>query len=163
MIWVDYAILGIIAISAFLSLMRGFVREAVSLVTWIVAFWIAIMFSRRLAPLLSGVIAAASGRVIAAFVLLLLVTLVLGALVNYLVGRVVEKAGLSGTDRMLGALFGVARGVLIIAVLVLLAGLTNMPKDPWWKHSLLLGHFEGVALWLRGFLPPDVAKSIVYE
>lgn len=163
MIWVDYAILSIIAVSTFVSLMRGFVREAVSLATWIAAFWIAIAFSHPLAPLLSGVISVPSGRVVAAFVLLLLTTLVLGAVVNYLIGRVIERTGLSGTDRMLGAMFGVARGVIIIAVLVLLAGLTELPKDPWWKQSLLLGHFQGIALWLRGFLPPDVAKSIVYE
>ena len=72
-------------------------------------------------------------------------------------GQGVDKTGLSGTDRVLGIVFGVVRGVVVVALLVLLAGLTTMPKDPWWGESALLGHFQVIALELRALLPPDMA------
>ena len=70
------------------------------------------------------------------------------------------RSGLSATDRALGMVFGIARGIVIVAVMVMLAGLTTLPEDPWWRESLLLTHFQDVAIWLRGFLPPDIAEDI---
>jgi membrane protein required for colicin V production len=89
--------------------------------------------------------------------------LVVGGLLNLLMGQLVSKTGLSGTDRVLGVAFGVARGVVLIGVTVLLAGLTVLPEDPWWRESQLIGHFERLALWMRSFLPVDVAANIRYD
>lgn len=157
MIWIDYVILGVIGLSTIISLVRGFVREALSLVVWVFAFWVAWTFFRELADHL-GVFSVPSVRLGVAFAILFIATLIVGALVNYLIGQLVDKTGLSGTDRLIGMLFGAARGALLIAVLVLLAGLTPFPEDPWWQESRLLGHFQELATWLKGLLPEDIGE-----
>lgn len=163
MIWVDFFILGIITISALLSLLRGFVREAISLASWVIALWVAVLFFQDLSSLMKGWIDTPSIRDVAAFAILFVAVVLLGGLVNYLAGQLVSKTGLTATDRVLGMIFGVLRGVVIVAVLVLLAGVTALPEDPWWNESLLLGHFEDMAIWLRSFLPADIAANIQYD
>ncbi len=162
MIWVDYVILGIIGLSSLVSLLRGFMREAFSLAAWILAFWISWTFFRDLAVHLEQWFTVPSVRLGAAFAILFLVTLILGAMVNYLVGQLVEKTGLTGTDRMIGIFFGAARGALLVAVMVLLAGLTPVPNDPWWQQSLLIKYFQDLALWLKDLLPPDIAGKFSF-
>lgn len=161
--WVDWVILAIICLSALLSLLRGFVSEALSLITWILALWAAWTFFREFADRLQQWIDIPSVRLAVAFLMLLVGALILGAVFNWLIGKLVSEVGLSGTDRMFGMLFGVARGVLIVAVLVLLAGLTPFPKDPWWQESRLIGYFIGPAEWLRGWLPPDIQAKFNYK
>ncbi len=160
MIWVDYILLIIIAISGMLSLWRGFMKEAISLVSWVAALWIAMLFFQDLAVWAEDWIDTPSVRDVAAFGILFVGTVLLGGLVNYLAGQLVARTGLSATDRALGMVFGIARGVVLVAVLVMLAGLTALPQDPWWQDSLLLGHFQDMALWLRSFLPDDIAENI---
>ena len=161
--WLDIVILVIIALSAGLSLMRGFVREALSLLAWVVAIWVAISFSHQLSTLMEDMIASPTARLAVAFSILFVVTLIAGSMANYLAGQFVKKTGLTGTDRMLGVVFGVVRGIVVVAILVLLAGLTqSIPAETWWKQSMLMTHFQDVAIWIRGFLPEDVAKNIIY-
>ena len=162
MIWVDYFLLAVIGISALLSLWRGFFREALSLITWLVAVWVAILFFKPMGDLLSGFIASPSVRNISGFALLFFSVLILGGIVNYLIAQLVSKTGLTATDRVLGIVFGVVRGVVIAALIVLLAGLTTLPQEQWWADSMLLKHFQDVALWIRGFLPESVAQHIGY-
>jgi membrane protein required for colicin V production len=159
---VDYGILSLVGLSAVVSLLRGFVREALSLAGWILAFWVALTFTREVAGELPASLSVPSLRLIAAFLVLFLATLLVTALVNFLAGQLVERTGLSGSDRLVGVVFGVARGAVIVAILVLLAGFTALPQDPWWDESQLLPHFEGLALWIRSFLPPDIAAQIRY-
>lgn len=163
--WIDVAILAIIALSAMISLMRGFVREALSLAAWILAFWVAIEFAHRLAAVgwMADWLKTPSVRLSVAFAALFLLTLLAGALVNYVVGQLVRKSGLSGTDRLLGVLFGVGRGAMLIGVLVLLAGLTHLPQESWWHDSLLLKYFEELAAWGKHFLPADVQHNVVFK
>jgi len=160
LIWIDYILLAIITISALLSLWRGFVKEALSLASWIVALWVALLFFHDLANWLARWIDTPSIRDGLGFGLLFVITVLIGGLVGHLAGQLVAKTGLTATDRVLGMLFGIARGVVIVAVMVLLAGLTSLPQDPWWQESLLLTHFQDVALWLRSFLPADIAENI---
>lgn len=159
-IWVDYILLGVIVISALLSLWRGFVTEAISLLSWIVGLWVAVVFFQDLAHLMKDWIDTPSIRDVSAFAILFVGTVLVGGLVNYLAGQLVAKTGLTATDRVLGMLFGIARGIVIVAVLVLLAGLTALPQDPWWQEALLLEHFQDMALWLRSFLPANIAENI---
>lgn len=163
MIWVDIVIPGIIAISALLSLLRGFVREALSLLGWLAAFWIALTFAQDFADLLLTGISAPSLRVVVSFTILFVVTLVVTALVNRLAGSLVSKTGLSGTDRMIGMIFGIARGVVLVAVLVLLAGMTTMPQDPWWQESALVEVFHKLALWLRYTVAPELTGGAILD
>jgi len=161
--WLDVVILVIIAISAVISLFRGFFREAVSLATWVLAFWVAIGFSDKLDPLLKSMIESPAARLAVAFGTLFLATLIVGALVNYLIGQLVRKTGLGGTDRMLGVLFGVARGVVLVGVLVLMGGIPHLSREAWWQESMLMPHFQEMAIWMRDFLPADVAKNFKFD
>lgn len=162
MIWVDYVMLGIVLLSAVVSVLRGFVREALSLAGWVIAIWVGLSFADDLAPYLAQYISVPSVRMMAAFALLFVAALLVTALVNYLAVQLVEKTGITGTDRMLGVIFGIARGVAIVAILVLLAGATALPKDPWWSQSMLMHHFQDIAIWIRGFLPVEFASEIKF-
>ncbi len=163
MIWADVVILVLIGLSMAISLWRGFTREALSLVAWIAAFWVGFTFAWLPASWLEAHVSVPSARLALGFLGLFLVTLLLGGVVNYLIGKAVDKTGMTGTDRMLGLFFGLARGIVLVAILVLLAGLTPLPRDPWWSESLFLGHFQQLAELLRGLLPPDIAAYFVYD
>lgn len=158
----DYIILLIIGISAVISLIRGFVREAFSLAVWILAFWVSWTFFRELAPYFESMIETPSVRLAVAFTVLMIAALIVGGLVNYLVIKLVEHSGLSGSDRFIGMIFGIARGALLVTTLVLLAGLTPFPADPWWQESRLVPYFEELAALLVSWLPEDVANWFKY-
>lgn len=160
MIWVDVVIPAIIVISALFSLVRGFVREALSLAGWIAAFWVALTFSQALADAFFSGISAPSVRIVVAFTLLFVLTLIITAVINRFAAGLVKKTGLTGTDRMIGMLFGIARGVVLVAMVVLLAGLTPMAQDPWWQDSKLIGVFEELANWLRHTVAPEIASTV---
>ena len=160
MLWIDYVIIGIIALSAIISIVRGFVKEVLSLVALILAFWVALTFSPQFSVLLSDYISTPSISLFTAFSGLFIVTLILSALVNNLIAAIVVKTGLSGTDRMLGVLFGLLRGVAIVTLLVLLAAATPMPNDAWWQNAVLIEHFEKLAIWVRQFLPAGLAQYV---
>ena len=142
----------IIVVSSLISLSRGFVKEALSLLTWIVAGAVAWMFGGALAQHLGEYIQTPSARIIAACALLFIATLLLGALVNYLIGELIRVTGLSGTDRFLGMVFGGARGVLLVVLLVGLLSLAPVQQDPWWQQSVLMPHFLMVADWSKNFI-----------
>jgi len=162
LIWVDYVIIGIIFISALIGLFRGLVKEAFSLGTWIAAIIVGIRFSQPFSVFLNDYIEVPSVRIAAAFIILLLLTLILGAMLSYLVSQIVDKTGLSGTDRFAGFLFGIGRGMVVMAVLVLLAGLTPLPQDPWWVQSALISPFQELSVWLREQIPEGVSGYFSY-
>lgn len=162
MIWVDYLIIVFIVASALISLVRGFVREALSLATWILAFWVAFSFANELARLMTAWLADEAVRLGVAFLVLLILVLIVGAMVNHLIAGLVQKTGLTGTDRTLGILFGLVRGGAIVAAVVLLAGLTTIPHEDWWDQSLLLAHFETAALWLVQLLPGGLGEELTF-
>lgn len=156
--------MGLISISATIGLFRGFVREAFSLTIWAAAFWVGLNFSEPFSKnYLKPVIDLPSARTAAAFIILFLLTLILGGLLGYLLAQLVTKTGLTGSDRFAGLLFGIGRGIVVVAVLVLLAGLTPLPSDPWWRESTLIEPFQAIALWLRDQLPTGVAGKIDYR
>jgi membrane protein required for colicin V production len=163
MIWIDYGILGLIGISALVGLIRGLIREVFSLALWGVAVWLGLSFARDFSGRLDQLIPVPSLRMAAAFALIFIGTLLLGGLLGYLLGKLVEGTGLSGTDRLAGLLFGVARGGLIVAVLVFLGGMTPLPQDPWWKQSTLIPPFQSLAVWLRDQVPADLAGHVHFR
>ncbi|MGH8581496.1 MAG: CvpA family protein [Gammaproteobacteria bacterium] len=159
---IDYAILALLVLSALVSIWRGLIREVLSLVVWVAALWVSLKYTELLVGPLSGVIELPSMRVLASGVILFVAILLCGVLVSFLVGKLIAGTGLSGTDRMLGVLFGTARGVVIVGVLLLLAGLTPFPQDPWWQESALIPHFIPLAEWMRGLLPGDFGAQIAF-
>jgi membrane protein required for colicin V production len=163
MIWVDIVITGIIVISALFSLMRGFVREALSLLGWLVSFWLAITFAGDLAESFLSGISVPSLRVVVAFTIIFVLILVIMTLINKLASQLIKKTGLTGTDRMIGMVFGVVRGALIVSVLVFLAGFTVMPQDLWWQESVLMDVFHEFAVWLRQSVAPEIAGGAIIK
>ena len=150
--WVDWAIIAIIAISSLISLKRGFVKEALSLLIWIVAGAVAWMFGGSLAQYLESYIQMPSARVIAGCAILFVVTLLVGAMLNFLIGELIRVTGLSGTDRFLGMAFGAARGGLLVVVAVGLLSLGPVQQDPWWQESRLIPQFLLVADWSKNLI-----------
>ncbi|MEC8880501.1 MAG: CvpA family protein [Pseudomonadota bacterium] len=144
----DGIILFIIAASALISVRRGFTREAFSLLTWVAAFIVARLFSPALEVLLADSIETPSLRLAVAFGLLFTVTLIVGALINHLLGELIRVTGLSGTDRLLGMVFGALRGALVVVVLGAL-GHHLFSEDAWWRESLLVPHFAMLEDWTR--------------
>jgi membrane protein required for colicin V production len=157
--WVDIVIISIIGLSALISLFRGFVRETLSLISWILAFWVALTFAHPAAQMfLQKYIKSPTLQLAAAFGGLFLITLIICAVLNYFISTLVDKTGLSGTDRLLGVIFGLARGIVLVAALLLGAQLTPMPKEDWWQKSALISRFEPLEIWLKSFLPASMEE-----
>jgi len=146
--WIDWAILIVIGLSAGISLLRGFVREALSLAGWVLAFFVAKGFYQEFSSLLVSYIDTPSLRYAVSWAALFVLTLTISGLVNYVLGQLIEKAGLSGMDRIMGMAFGALRGVLLVSVAVLvLREFTPVKQDNWWKKSQLIPHVEILSNW----------------
>ena len=150
--------------------MRGFVRELISIVTWVAAIWLAVTYSDQVSLLLPEAINSANLppegndyvtnlRVTVAFVLIFVGTLIFGMLVNFVLGQIMKAQILKGLDRVLGMLFGLARACVIITILVLAAGaLTSLPSSSTWHKTKLIKPFETAAIWVVGQLPDHLAQ-----
>lgn len=132
----DIVIAAVILLSAVIGLVRGLVKEVLSLVSWAAAFVVALFFSNELGQLLPATWGSTGLRQAIAFVVLFVGTLVVTGLLQWLIGKLIETTGLSGTDRFLGLLFGSARGLLV--ALVVLVGLEQIASDAsWWQEARL--------------------------
>ena len=158
----DYAVLAIVGISVLLSIIHGFVRELLALASWIVAFIAAQLFAADAARLLPAAITSGSGRLLAAFLAVFLVVLLAMTLAANLLSRLFRAAGLGLADRALGAVFGLVRGFAIVMVVVLLAGLTALPRQPVWRDAMLSAPLEALADAIKVWLPYDLSKHINY-
>lgn len=148
--WADWTIVVIIALSCVLSIKRGFVKEAISLGIWALAFFVSVGFHERLAVLLSDTVATASLRYLLSFAALFAATLLVGSMVKYLLGELVKMTGLSGTDRLFGMVFGVARGVIVVMAILILAPMAfPFDQDAWWQQSLLIPQFLLIEHWCK--------------
>lgn len=152
--------MGLVLLSGLISIKRGFVKEALSLVTWVIALIVARMFGGNLAHLLGDLVTTPSARWGIAYVILFASTLVVGALVNHLVAEFVKVTGLTGTDRIFGMVFGVSRGLVILTAIVFGLQFTAVPLDPWWKDSLIIPHFELLVEWARDIVPGAADKLL---
>ncbi|WOG25802.1 CvpA family protein [Endozoicomonas sp. 8E] len=147
--WIDWVIVAIVAVSSLISLKRGFFKEVLSLLTWVVAIFVAWTFNGSVANLLTQYVETPSVRVISASILLFVATLLVGGLVNRLFAELVEATGLTGTDRVLGMVFGGLRGCLLVVLVVGLMTFAPLENDEAWQDSVLLPHFLLLADWSR--------------
>ncbi len=160
MIWVDWVLIAIVGLSVLVGLWRGFIREVFSVAVWVLAIWVAFRYSGIAAGWLEAWVDLPSARAIIGFVGLLVITLMIGGLAGWLLGRLVDSTGLGGTDRMIGMLFGILRGLVMVVVIVLVARFTPFPEDPWWKESRLLPYFERLAEHSVQWLPQNLQDML---
>ena len=153
MIWVDYVFIGIVLISALVGVLRGLVREALSLAAWVLAFAVTLRYAPALAEKLQYSIQTPAVRTAAAYALVFFSVLLVGAVLAWVVSMLVKSAGLGGVDRMLGAGFGLIRGVFVIVAVVLLAGASAAKQDAWWRQSVLVPQLEPLAARLHRLIP----------
>ncbi len=149
MVAVDYILLAVLIISTAVSVLRGFVKEAISLVSWAVAIWCAWRFGGAVAGALEDSIDSMTSRLWVARSLLLVGVLVAGGLLEWLVLFLLQKSGLTGTDRAIGTVFGFARGVVLAGLLVAVLQSGGFEAEPWWQDSKLIRFAEPVADMLR--------------
>lgn len=159
----DFAVLAIVALSTLFAFVRGVVRELLAIVSWIAGVVAALAFGDEVAAILPGMEGSPAARQVVAFALIFVGVLVLGALVAFLLSKLVHAVGLGFVDRFLGAVFGLARGVLVVLILVLVAGLTTLPRHEWWQNATLGPPLTAAALSLRQWLPPAWAERLDYS
>jgi membrane protein required for colicin V production len=161
--WPDYFILGVIILSSLVGVFRGFIKEVFSLVVWAVAFFVAWHFSGDVADLLSNAVTLPSARTAMGFAGLFIATLLVGGLINFLLGKLVETTGLSGTDRLLGGLFGAVRGLALVVALLLVCGFTPIPQDPWWRDSATIQRLMPLVERAAQLLPESVTEHLDFS
>ncbi|WP_019898774.1 CvpA family protein [Methylotenera mobilis] len=159
----DYIVLIIIGLSVILSVMRGMIREVLAIVGLVAAFYVGVTYTNQLLPMMPIDIPNDALRVLAAFLVLFLATLLLATLLGIALSAIFKKAGLGWLNRFLGALFGVARGLLIVCVIVFLAGLTDIPKDSRWRNAMFSAPIEALVLSLLPWVPEGIAKHVKYD
>lgn len=163
MTWLDYGVIGVLVVSMVVSALRGVVREIISLGGWIIAFLAANLFAGPLAAHLPLAIPGDALRTLAAFLAIFILALICSALVGRLMSKLVSAVGLGPLDKALGALFGIARGLLLVLVAVLAAGLTSAPQQAWWKESMSGEPLKRAALALKPWLPDSFAQRLRYD
>ncbi len=159
----DYAVLIIIGICIIVSMMRGAVRELLSIAGWLAAFYVAQTYATQLIPLLPQNIPSDSLRVLAAFLILFLGVLLVFSLLSVALSSILKKIGLSWLNRFFGALFGFAKGLLIVCVLVFIAGLTSLPKDVRWTNAMFSSPLEALVKTVLPWMPQKVAQYVRYD
>ncbi|QNA89882.1 CvpA family protein [Massilia sp. Dwa41.01b] len=158
----DYLVLFVLVASVVISTMRGLVKEILSLLGWIVAFVVANAYGARLGPLLPDMIPGEATRLIVAYVVLFLGVRILMALLALALGALIEASGLSLADRGLGGLFGLARGLVIVLAVVILCGMTAIPRQAFWQDALLSPLAEAGARTVKPFLPAALAQHVKF-
>ncbi len=135
---VDLLLIAFILLLVLLSYRKGFLKEVIALTTWIAAFWFGFRQLNQLSQPLARFISNEPLRLGISFALLFFATLLVGGVLNYLVGRFVRATGLSSQDRLLGLLLGLIKALVIVMLLVYLLALTPLREDPLWQESLLI-------------------------
>nr|WHW29675.1 putative CvpA family protein [uncultured bacterium] len=160
--WPDFIIIGLVLVSVVVGLLRGFVKEVFSLLIWVAAFLVAQNYTENVAGWLEGSVSLPSARMAIGFAGLFFVTLLIGGLLNYLIGQLVEKTGLSGTDRLVGAAFGIIRGLAVVVALLIMASFTPLKSDPWWSESPLIQRLLPLSEWATTLMP-DSIQDMIYD
>jgi len=159
----DYVVIAIVGFSILLSVIRGLVREVLALLAWVVAFLAANFFAGPLATLLPDEMSNVEVRLLVGFGAAFVLVLLSMSLLAMFASKLVKNAGLGMEDRMLGGFFGLARGMLVVMVLVLLAGLTSLPRQPVWREAMLSKPLESFAGRVKPWLPGGLSQRITYH
>jgi len=159
----DFGVLIVVGLSTLFAFIRGVIREVIALVSWVVGLFAAATFTPALGEWLPASLGGPALRYAIAFVLILVGALLAGSFIAWPLARAVRAVGLGFVDRVLGSIFGLARGLLLVIAVVLLAGLTGLPRSSWWQDSLLAGPLVAAALGVAAYLPPAWAAALDYS
>ncbi len=159
----DYAWLAVLGLSVALGLWRGVIREIFSLAGWVLAVIAAMSFAGAAAAALPATWGSPTVRTVAAFTAIFLVVLLVLAIAGMLLAKLFHAAGLGLPDRVLGAVFGFARGALILMLCVTAAAFTPLPQEPLWKESALTPAIQTAVLAVKPWLPPRIAEHVVFQ
>lgn len=159
----DYSFLALVGLMTLVGLWRGLVSEVLALVTWVAAFLLARTFAGEVGGLLGGVIADAFGRQVAGFALIFIVVLLLSGVVRFLLRELLKVAGLGFSDRLLGGCFGLAKGIFIALVLVMLGGMAGAARASWWESAYFAPPLETAVVAVKPWLPEAIAKRIRFR
>jgi len=159
----DYVVLTIIGLSIVLSVMRGFFREVLAILGWVAAFVVAKTYANQLVPMMPSDIPTESLRILAAFLVLFFATLLVASLLAIALSSAFKKMGMGWLNRLLGAFFGLARGVLIVCIVVFLAGLTELPNDARWRNAMFSAPLEALVNSMLPWMPISIAKHVKYD
>lgn len=159
--WPDILILTVIIVSILIGLFRGLIKESISLATWVLAVVLAVVFSGPFSNVLTFT-KEPFIRTIAAFFIIFILTVLVGSIINFFIGKLIRSTPFSSPDRVLGGAFGLLRGVVIVTIVVLLAGLTPLTKADMWTSSYSVEKFEVLALWVKDRLPEEHAKPFKF-
>ena len=159
----DLAAIGVIVGSVGWGIWRGFTREVMSLAGWVLAFLAANAVADPLGDRLPASMASPEVRVLIAFVVVFVLVLIAATLVGMGLSKFLKAAGLSGVDRTLGGVFGLARGVVILLAFAIVAGFTSMPRQPFWNEAVSAGMLERTVVQLKPWLPPALAGRLKYN
>jgi membrane protein required for colicin V production len=159
----DWVVTGIVALSTLFAFARGVIRELVALIAWVVGIVVALALTPAVGALMPNIVEYPAVRYIAAFALILIAALLLGAVIAWPLSKAVRAAGLGFVDRFLGGVFGLARGIVLMLAFVLVAGLTAIPKTSWWQHSALVPPLVAGVYALRPHLPAELAGRLDYS
>ena len=151
MSWVDLVIITICFASAAFGALRGFAKETLSLVTWIAAIWLAWNFSWVVTYFLGEWTVAPELKVWVGRMIVFVVVLVAGGLAGQMAGSLIKQTGLSGTDRVLGSIFGLGRGAIILGLAVLVLEMAGLDQDPWWREARLSPYGDRIAAGIRHY------------
>lgn len=157
----DFALIGIMSISVLIGLWRGVVYEVFSLLGWPLAFVLSKYCAPRLAAMLP--VNTEATRTALAYALVFIAALLVWAMLVWLLSRLIKAVGLGFVDGLLGALFGVLRGVLVVLALVWMAGMTHLPEQGFWRDAKFSSVAEEMALLTKLWLPDNIAQRIRYR
>jgi membrane protein required for colicin V production len=158
--WLDFGIIVLIGMSVLMGIIRGFVREAMSLVTWVTAIVIGFTYCEWVANNWLASITMIFLRYLVAFILLALFTLIMGGILSYVISKLINFTGFGVTDRIIGTVFGFARGAAIVAIVILFAGSSPIAKDKIWVESQLVPRLQPLSIWMKERVPEDLMKKL---
>jgi membrane protein required for colicin V production len=160
---VDYGVIVLMLLSIGAGVVRGAIREVMNIAGWVLAYGLAHAFAADVAPLFADWVGEPAGRTLLAWASIFLAVVVVVSLVASLLSEVVRKLGMSGLDRGVGALIGLARGVLVLLAITLGVGLTKIPQTALWREAAVTPWMELAALYTRGLLPESIAAKVRYR
>lgn len=158
----DYIVLAVVGFSGLLGFIRGFIKEAFSLIAYVAAGYAAVMWGPRAYPWFASMIEHHLVSLALAYAVVFIAVLLIVGIINLSLSSLISITGLGPADRGLGLLFGLARGVLLVIVVVILAGYTSFPLEPWWQNARFSPAAVNAVLYIKSLLPVEIGNYLPY-